>query len=235
MKSIIRSIVPLRLRTAFWNSVGTLRRRFTTPEDERVRLSMQSVSDGHFHVTYRGVSAIRAPFDYVIYQMILSELRPDLVIEIGTNHGGGALYLADLMELIGTGVVHTIDIVDRAAAPVRTHPRIKRFLGGWQGYDTSEARGYETILIIEDGSHTYEDTLGTLEKFAPLVSLGSYMIVEDGIVSALGRESGFNGGPLRAIREFLPKHLEFAVDRSRCDLFGANATFNVNGYLKRIR
>ncbi|MCR4306656.1 MAG: hypothetical protein NUV42_01675, partial [Candidatus Yonathbacteria bacterium] len=74
------------------------------PEDERVSFDSKTISDGHFHVTYRGISAIRCPFDYVMYQMIISELKPDLVIEIGTNHGGGALYIADLMDKIGEGM-----------------------------------------------------------------------------------------------------------------------------------
>jgi hypothetical protein len=31
----------------------------------------------------------------------------------------------------------------------------------------------------------------------------------------------------------LPLHPEFFVDRKWCDMFGKNATFNVNGYLKK--
>ena len=43
--------------------------------------------------------------------MIICEVKPDLVIEIGTNIGGGALYIADLLDSLGKGIVHTIDIV----------------------------------------------------------------------------------------------------------------------------
>ena len=210
------------------------RMRFV-PEDERVSFDSKTVSDGHFHVTYRGVSAIRCPFDYVMYQMIISEIKPDLVIEIGTNHGGGALYIADLMDKIEHGMVHTMDIVDRAGDLVKNHPRIKRFLGGWQGYDMKETSGFKKIIVIEDASHMYEDTLGALQKFSSIVSVSSYFIVEDGIVNELGREEGFHGGPLRAIREFLAENKNFTVDRTYCDMFGKNATFNVNGYLKRLK
>ena len=210
------------------------RMRFV-PEDERVSFDSKTVSDGHFHVTYRGISAIRCPFDYVMYQMIISEIRPDLVIEIGTNHGGGALYIADLMDKIEQGIIHTMDIVDKTGELVKNHQRIKRFLGGWQGYDIKEASGFKKILVIEDASHMYEDTFGALRKFSPIVSVGSYFIVEDGIVNELGREKGFNGGPLRAIREFLAENKNFTVDRAYCDMFGRNATFNVNGYLKRMK
>ncbi len=115
------------------------------PPDERVNFNTKTIEGGHFHVTYRGISAIRCPFDYVMYQMIISEVRPDLVIEIGTNHGGGALYIADLMDKIGQGMIHTMDIVDKTGELVKNHPRIKRFLGGWQGYDIKEASGFKKI------------------------------------------------------------------------------------------
>lgn len=211
-------------------------RKFKTiPVDERISFDTQTVSDGHFYVTYRGIPAIRCPFDYVMYQMIISELKPDLVIEVGTNHGGGALYLADLMDSIGHGYIHSIDIEKKTGKLVESHPRIKLFTEGWEKYDLSEAKGFSKILIIEDASHMHEDTLGALRKFSPIVSVGSYFIVEDGIVNELGKEKGFHGGPLRAIREFLTENTDYTVDRSYCDMFGKNATFNVNGYLKRIK
>ena len=106
---------------------------------------------------------------------------------------------------------------------------------GWEAYDVSEAKAFNTIMVIEDASHVYEDSLRALRKFSPLVSRGSYYIVEDGIINELGREEGFHGGPLRAIREFLFENNNFVVDRTYCDMFGTNATFNVNGYLKRIK
>lgn len=41
------------------------------------------------------------PFDMVSIQMILSELRPDLLIETGTAGGGSALLWASIFELLG--------------------------------------------------------------------------------------------------------------------------------------
>src|SRR5688500_4554873 len=94
-------------------------------KDEKVDISVKSICDGHHKVTYKGIKAIRCPFDYVIYQMIISDLKPDLVIEIGTNIGGGALYVADLMDSLGHGQIHTIDITKQSDPIVGTHPRIK--------------------------------------------------------------------------------------------------------------
>ena len=203
-------------------------------KDEEVRISVKSIDEGHHKVSYRGIKAIRCPFDYVIYQMIINEVKPDLVIEIGTRFGGGALYIADLLDNIGNGVLHAVDIVDNVNPEVKKHERIKFFFNGWKDYDLSLTEGYEKILVIEDASHMYEDSIGALNKFHKVVTKDSYFIVEDGIVNKLGMEKRFEGGPLKAIREFLPDNPNYIVDRKWCDMFGKNATFNVNGYLKKI-
>jgi cephalosporin hydroxylase len=131
-------------------------RRLFTPKEEQVKFSTKSISDGHHRVIYRGVKAARCPFDYVIYQMIMFDFKPDLVIEIGTNAGGGALYLADLMSIMNYGMVHTIDITGQCASIVAEHPRIRLFTEGWQNYDLKEAVKYSKVIVIEDGSHMYE-------------------------------------------------------------------------------
>ncbi len=208
-----------------------------TPKDERVSFDPLSLYYGHQKITYRGVQAIRCPFDYVMYQMIIEEVKPDLIIEIGTNNGGSAIYFSDLMDIykIDGGEIHSIDIHDNAAKNVADFDRVKLFTDGWEAYDLNLTKKFERILVIEDAAHTYECTIGAMEKFADLVTPGSYMIVEDGIVNELSREKEFHGGPLKAIREFLPKHKEFIVDEKWCNMFGHNATFNVNGYLKKIK
>lgn len=205
------------------------------PKDEKVKVTIETIDKGHHKVSYRGVKAVRCPFDYVMYQMIISKVEPDLIIEIGTRNGGTTLYIADLLENIGRGVVHTIDIKDQIHPKAKEHTRIKFFMGGWKNYDLKLAENFDKILIIEDASHMYNDSIGVLNKFHHLVSEDSYFIIEDGIINRLGMEKKYDGGPLRAIREFLPEHPEFKVDREWCDFFGMNATFNVNGYLKKVR
>jgi cephalosporin hydroxylase len=166
--------------------------------------------------------------------MILNEVKPDLLIEIGTNNGGSALYLADLMDNIGKGEIHTIDIDDRVFPEAKGHSRIKFFHNGWESYDFSLVGKFQKILVIEDASHEYENTLLAIEKFSSIVSVGSYLIVEDGIIDALGWTSEYNGGPVKAIKEFMKSHSEFQIDYKWINMFGDNATFNTMGYLKKI-
>ncbi len=202
--------------------------------DNTINFTLQTICDGHHKVTYRGVKAIRCPFDYVLYQMIISEVKPDLIIEIGTNAGGGSLYLSDLQQLNGYGVVHTIDIVDMVTNDlILSNKNIKRFLGGYESYDLDNTIGFNTILVIDDGSHTYQDVKNSLIKFNNLVSKNSYFIVEDGILNELGYNN-YGGGPLKAIEEFLKENPSYEINREICDFFGKNATFNINGFLKKI-
>ena len=217
--------------------LNTVRKIFRfIPAEEKVELSLEGLNKGHHKVTYKGIKAIRCPFDYVIYQMIIGEVKPDLIIEIGSHEGGGAIYLSDLQKAYNIdGEIHTIDIHDNAKKNLASYPNIKFFGNGASNYDVSLAKDFKKILVIEDAAHTYECSKEAINKFASLVTIGSYLIVEDGIVNELGVEKEYGGGPLKAIREFLPLHPEFIVDRKWCDMFGKNATFNVNGYLKKIK
>jgi len=90
-------------------------------------------------------------------------------------------------------------------------------------------------MVIEDGSHTYDDVRDALQMFQNLVTSNSYFIVEDGILDKLGWKKKYNGGPNKAIKEFIDKNYDYIIDRKWCDMFGINATFNTNGFLKKIK
>jgi len=202
----------------------------------KLSFNLDTVYDGHFFVKYKGVDYLKCPFDYVLYQMMITHIKPDLIIEIGTYKGGGAYYYADLLDSIGKGEVHTINIYNQVEDKnILNHPRIKFFNEGFENYDVNLASGYETVLVIDDGSHIYEDVLKALHKFSKVVTKNSYFIVEDGVVSFNNQGHRLNGGPCRAIDEFMATTDDFMIDRGYCDLFGVNGTFNPNGYLKRVR
>ena len=76
------------------------------------QLELRKIHESLDKTTYRGVKMMKFPFDYLQYQMIINDVKPDLIIEIGTLMGGAALYYADLMDTIGIegGEVHTIDV-----------------------------------------------------------------------------------------------------------------------------
>jgi len=59
---------------------------------------------------------------------------------------------------------------------------------------------------------------------------------EDGILTAMRVADSYGGGPLRAIHEFLARSGgRYEIDRSLCDYFGRNVTWNVDGWRRRVR
>jgi cephalosporin hydroxylase len=199
------------------------------------KIRWSDIVDGHYKVTYKGVPALKCPFDYVMYQMIVCEVKPDLIVEIGTNKGGSTLYLADLLELANKGEIHTIDLENNEEdSLLHRHPRVRVFKNGFRQYDLGPMKNFSTILVIDDGSHMYKDALDALAMFSPFVSKGSYFIVEDGIVTDLNNTDEYHGGPQKAIDEFIQTNPDFIIDNRWCDFFGPSSTFNVKGYLKKV-
>jgi cephalosporin hydroxylase len=69
-----------------------------------------------------GAPTLKCPADLWIYQELVHELAPDLIIETGTADGGSGLFLATLCEAKGRGEVVSIDIEVRPGRP--SHDRL---------------------------------------------------------------------------------------------------------------
>jgi cephalosporin hydroxylase len=190
---------------------------------------------GHiFMQTYwMDTPCLKCPLDLWIYQEIIAEIRPGLVIETGTHMGGSALYLAHLLDLIGYGEVFTIDILENDARPA--HSRIRYVKGSSADAELINSllgpRPAETRLVILDSDHSKQHVLTELELLAPYVSVGSYIIVEDTNINGHPTFPAFGEGPFEAVEEFLSRNQVFVPDKSRQKFL---MTFNPNGYLKRI-
>lgn len=181
-----------------------------------------------------GTRILKCPMDLWVYQEILWELRPDVVIETGTAHGGSALFLASMLDLLGAGRVITIDIEEKAGRPV--HPRIQYLCGSSVSSEIHERvkasiRPGEKVMLILDSDHSKEHVLLELELLGPLVTVGSYLIVEDTNLNGHPIEPLHGPGPAEAVAAFLEADRRFAVDRER-ERF--HLTFNPGGYLRRL-
>lgn len=184
--------------------------------------------------TYFGVPALQNPLDYWVYQEILFEVRPDVVVEIGTRCGGTTLALAHLCDALGSGHVVGVDqTLEVVPEIVRNHPRIHLIEGdacaSYPAVASLIAEGARVILI-EDSSHEYSQTLEVLRSYSPLVGRGSYFIVEDGICHH-GLEVGPKPGPYEAVEAFLAENASFEADRSRESFL---ITWNPKGFLRRV-
>ena len=184
--------------------------------------------------TYHGIPTLKNPLDFWVYQQILWETRPDVVVEIGNYCGGSALSLAHACDAVGRGRIIGIDTDHERVPPeVKAHPRITLFTG-----DASEMlpavedsiQSHERAMVIEDSEHTYENTLKLLEGYAHLVAVGQYFIVEDGICHH-GLDVGPRPGPFEAVETFISRNDNFVVDRDR---EGYCITWNPKGYLRKV-
>jgi cephalosporin hydroxylase len=191
-------------------------------------------SDAWTDATWLGTQALKNPLDLWVYQEIMFETRPELVVETGTYRGGSAFFLASICDLLGEGEVVSVDI-----EPVRddypVHDRIT-YLGGRSSTDPdvvaevrTRAEGKRTLVIL-DSDHSQAHVEAELAEYASVVPVGSYVIVEDSNIGQIRKD--LLPGPLEAIEAFLAGTDEFEIDRAREKFL---ITFNPSGYLRRVR
>jgi cephalosporin hydroxylase len=180
-----------------------------------------------------GHRTLKCPLDLWSYQEILHEVRPELIIETGTYQGGSALFLASICDLLGKGNVLTIDVDRRDDRP--RHPRIT-FLTGSSTSNAilrqvqRRARGASRVLVILDSGHAKDHVLAELDAYSPLVTPGSYLVVEDTNLNGHPVERDHGPGPAEAVAEFLERHDGFVRDERREKFL---LTFNPGGYLEK--
>ena len=185
------------------------------------------------HTSYFGVPTLKNPMDFWVYQELIHQSKPSLIIEIGNNCGGSALALAHLQDLMHHGRIIAVDIDHSRIDPqVAAHPRIMLVEGdACSVVDRvrSVVQADDRIMIIEDSSHTYDNTLNVLNAYCGLLKRGEYFVVEDGICHH-GLDIGPNPGPYEAIEDFVRTHEEFEIDRSKESFL---ITWNPKGFLVR--
>lgn len=191
-----------------------------------------------FNLTWRntfwlGHPVLKCPLDLWLYQEIIHTLRPTLIVETGTAFGGSALYLASMCDLVGHGRVVTIDLTPQPNRPA--HPRITYIDASSTAPETvSQVKGMidgrGPVLVILDSDHRQEHVAAELDLYHPLVTRGSYLIVEDTNLNGHPVEPQHGPGPLEALQAFLPAHPEFAHDPAMDKFL---MSFNPKGFLKR--
>lgn len=192
------------------------------------------------NTTWLGIPIWKFPFDAFIIQELIYKIKPDYVIETGTNFGGSALFYASILELIGAGTVITIDkekkeILLSEVAKWLFDTRIIRLIGDSVSDEIikqvySYASGKKNIVIL-DSWHSKEHVLKELNLYSQLVPVGSYIIIEDSHVNNHPVPWQWGEGPYEAVQEFLKSNNTFAIDKNCEKLL---ITYNPNGFLRRV-
>jgi cephalosporin hydroxylase len=184
---------------------------------------------------WMGVPIQKLPFDTWAIQEILWEVRPDVIVETGTYKGGSAYYYATLLDAIGHGRILSVDIEPQPDLP--RHGRITYLVGSSTAPSIIEQiqrsiQPGEKVLVLLDSAHSAEHVSREISLYGPLVSPGSYLIVEDTHFNGNPILPNFGPGPWEAVDALLASNSDFQPDRTR-EKFGI--TFNPRGYLRRVQ
>jgi cephalosporin hydroxylase len=203
----------------------------------------------HVKDVYAGVRIQKLPEDLRVYEHLLWISRTDTVIELGTNHGGSALWFRDRLATlahtygrIGEPLVISIDVDHtKARAAIGAHPPGITLLTGDLADPGLPERAAALVrpgarcLVVEDTLHTYETTRAALNGFARFVPPEGFFVVEDGIVDLpdLRPDKDLGRGVLPAIEEFLAGEVGRGF-RVRRDLERYGLTCFPGGFLERV-
>ncbi len=179
--------------------------------------------------TWFGEPLLNLAQDMFAIQDIIWRTRPEFVIEVGVAWGGGMLFEATLLEMLGGQKVIGIDIYIPPDLRHRLsgHGRLSERLELIEGSSTSAGTlakvqsllgGSRKVLVVLDSNHTHDHVLNELRTYAPLVEKGQYLICGDTIVEYMPpqlhvvRPWGPGNNPATAVSQFLSESDRFAVD-----------------------
>jgi cephalosporin hydroxylase len=180
---------------------------------------------------------MKCPLDMWVFQEIIYETEPDIIVETGTRLGGSSFYFASLLDILGKGRVITVDIIDYPNKP--EHHRIAYLTGSSTAREIVSkiqelVKPDDRVMVFLDSDHSEEHVLRELELYSPLATEGNYLIVED---THLNGHPIFTSavapgpGPMESVQRFLAADNRFEVDSSR-EKYGL--TSNPGGFLKRV-
>ena len=214
-------------------------------------LSAREITDrfsilwGHADDTWRknsflGIRTLQNPLDVWVTFEIIHKVKPDVIVETGTHHGGSAALWAMFLEHVNPeGRVITIDIEDESAEarelPI-SRQRVDYLIGSSTDPKIVEEVQHRVagkrVLVILDSAHYMEHVLDELRAYAPMVSRGSYIIVQDTAMNGHPTAPDYGPGPYEAVEAFLAETNDFVPDRSRERHMMTN---NPMGFLERVR
>jgi cephalosporin hydroxylase len=189
-------------------------------------LSLGWVRKYSYGFSWLGRPIIQLPEDMVRIQEAIYEVHPDVIVETGIAHGGSLIYYASLFEMLGNGHAIGIDIDIRLhnRVAIEKHPLYKRItmLEGSSiapkivAKVKSLIKPTDRVMLILDSNHAKEHVAAELEAYCDIVTPGSYILAQDGIMKQVAgmprTQSDWSwNNPISANLEFLARHHEFEL------------------------
>ena len=205
--------------------------------------------------SWLGRPIIQLPEDMLRIQEVIYAIAPDVIIECGVAHGGSLIFYASLLKVIGSGAgrVVGVDIDIRAhnRKAIEEHalsPAITLIEGSSIEPATVAAvaacvKPGDKVLVLLDSNHTRDHVLAELRLYAPLVSVGSYLVAAMTPSAALtdvpgDQPSWGSDNPTEAAKDFIAERDDFILETPAFDFNESELTEQITywpgGYLKRI-
>jgi cephalosporin hydroxylase len=191
-------------------------------------------TDNFGKTTWLGNPIWQNVLDLWTIQETIAEVKPELLIECGTNRGGSALFYAHLFDLMGKGKIISMDIEKMHD---HVHPRVEFLIGDSTGEEMlshvrkAVAATKGPILVILDSNHEAAHVYKELQLYSGFVTPDSFCLVQDGVIDVLPIFEPGRPGPLVALEKFLKEDDRFIVDDERNNRF--LITHHPSGWLKR--
>ena len=175
----------------------------------------------HSVITWKEKSIYKTTFDLTIYSMMIQEVKPDIIIELGSGSGGSAIWLADTAAALGLDThVYSYDI----NKPLAEHKKVtfiehdlneinkENKLPCWEHFKGK-------MIIIEDA---HVNLKNILHLFDTILKKDDYLIIEDSVESKKAVISNFMN----------EKESKYKLDQFFLDFFGTNITCCINSIFK---
>ena len=186
--------------------------------DELPFMTSQGV---HSLIKWKEQAIYKTTFDLTIYSMLLQEVRPEVIIELGSGSGGSAIWLADTAAAIGLDThIYSFDI----NKPIIDHKKVTFIQYDLNEINKNNKPPYWDLfkgkkIIIEDA---HVNLKNVLHLFDTILEKDDYLIIED---SEQNKQS--------IISNFMnEKKYKYKVDQFFLDFFGRNITCCMNSIFK---
>jgi cephalosporin hydroxylase len=206
-----------------------------------------------YSFSWLGRPMIQLPEDALRLQEVIYSCQPDVIIETGVAHGGSLVFYASICKAMERGRVIGIDIEIRehnrkAIEAHQLFPLITLIEGSSTAADvvrevSAQVRTGERVIVFLDSCHTKEHVLAELQAYAPLVTVGSYIVAMDGImeqvVGAPRTQPDWTwNNPRQAALEFVAANQNFVIEEPPFafneGLIRERVTYWPSAFIKRL-
>jgi len=204
--------------------------------------------------TWMGRPIIQLPEDMLRAQEAVYQVKPDVLVETGVAHGGSLVFYASLFRAMGRGRVIGVDVEIRPhnRAAIEDH-ELFDLITLVEGSSVDPAVVAEVsshigpgdrVLVMLDSNHTRDHVRAELEAYAPLVTVGSYIVAADGIMERLAGAPRSQpdwswNNPKAAAAEFVAANPAFVIDPppfafNESSLGAERVTYWPGGWIRRV-